>query len=118
MILDTELPTPDINSMFNDFFGKEMSRKDLKSIMLRSDAEFSTKRYNQFLEEMFGDEEHIETSKFLTKYRLLEESALEDIKSGKVEQKPSEVTAQLRIVRVIFCIKLKDDLILDNPSKI
>lgn len=92
-----EMPTPNVVDMFNEFFGKEISRRDLKSILLKSDAEFSAKRYTQFLEEMFGEEEHIQTSTFLTKYRLLDESVLEDIKSGKVEPKLDEQVGQFRI---------------------
>ena len=92
-----DMESPSVTDMFNSFFGKEISRRDLKSILLRSDAEFSAKRYNQFLEEMFGNEEHIQTATFLTKYRLLEESTLEDIKSGKVEPKSEQEVGQFRI---------------------
>ena len=65
--------------------------------MLRSNAEFSTKRFNQLLEEIFGDEEHVETAKFLTKFRLLERDALEDIKSGKVAPDVGKEQMQFRI---------------------
>ena len=49
----------------------------------RSICHFSSKRIESFLDEIFGDEENIKTSRFLTKFNLLQNCVIDNIVDGK-----------------------------------
>merc|ERR1712131_173216 len=91
------LPKVNMDEKFTKFFGEEMNKRDVKQILVRSDAEFSSKRIEAFLDEIFGDEENIKTSRFLTKFNLLQNCVIDNIVDGKFKPMAETLVPQFTV---------------------